>query len=264
MKATLFFAAFFALALCLRADEVTYVTGSSQKLEQFIGNTDLQTGQPTLSQTAQYGLNNTDLGVSFYHQGKTYVLFGDSNFPGTADAIAYTTDTNPEAGLTLTFVTDKNNHFLPITFPAGANISTSAFDVPIFGLSSNGKIYLYYSTDGNPSGPTMGRTILSSSTDNGSTFSSPIYTLSSSLFINVSVIKVNCADWPGLPQSSGMGLLIFGTGPYRQSDIYLAFQPESGIEDKATIPRGVPSNRTQSRLPIRISPVSFPPPSMCF
>jgi hypothetical protein len=131
--------------------DVSYAAGSSQKLEQLIGDTDFQTGQPTLSQTkANYNLANTDLGVSFRHKNQTYIMFGDSNFPGTADAMGYTTDTDPEAGLTLLFLNTGN--FTPIQIPG---ILHGAFDVPIYGVSSAGKMYLYYSTDADANVPTM-------------------------------------------------------------------------------------------------------------
>src|SRR5581483_10601841 len=212
--------------------DVTYITGSSQKIEQFIGDVDFQTGLPTLSKTAtNFHLNNTDLGVSFRHKGQTYIMFGDSDFPGTANAMGYTTNTDPESGLTLSFLA-TGSVFTPISIPG---ILHGAFDVPIYGISINGKMYVYYATDSDSSGPTMGRTVLAVSTNDGASFSAPLYTLSSNLFINVSVIDVNCADWPGLPQTNGMGLLIFGSGPYRKSDIYLAFQPETGIENPNTI-----------------------------
>ena len=124
------------------ADDVSYVTGSCLKLEQFIGDVDFQTGLPTLSLTTTNAhLDNTDLGVSFRHKGMTYVMFGDSNFPGTADAMGSTTDSDPESGLTLTFPTHFSV-FLPIVIPG---ISRGAFDVPIYGVSSAGKMYLYYS-----------------------------------------------------------------------------------------------------------------------
>ncbi len=248
-------------ALALVASDVSYVPGSSQKLEQFIGDTDFQTSQPTLSQTfTQSSLRNTDLGVPFRHKGQTYFLFGDSNFPGTGDAFAYTSDTDPESGLTLTFF-NNGGVFAPIVIPG---IFRGAFDVPIYGFSSGGKMYLYYATDSHASGPTMGRTVLAVSTNDGTSFSAPLYTLSSNLFINVSVIEVNCADWPGLPQTNGMGLLIFGSGPYRKSDIYLAFQPEGSIEDPAALRffTGLDSNNnpmwtTQESNSVRVAAVAF-------
>ncbi|MBI3880237.1 MAG: DUF4185 domain-containing protein [Verrucomicrobia bacterium] len=224
------------IAAAIRADaaaasDIGYVTGSSQKIQQFIGDKDFQTGLPTLSLTkSNYNLANTDLGVAFYHKGRTFVMFGDSDFPGTADAMGYTTDTDPESGLTLSFYNTGN--FSPILIPG---ILHGAFNVPIYGVSSAGKMYLYYSTDADAGGPMMGRTVVAVSTNDGVSFSAPLYTLATNYFINVSVLKVNCADWPGLPTNSGNGLLIFGSGPYRQSDLFLAFQPEADIATTNTI-----------------------------
>ena len=228
--------------------DVSYVPGSSQKLEQLIGDTDLQTGLPTPSQTqTQHNLANTDLGVPFYHRGKTYMLFGDSDFPGTADSMGFTTNADPESGLALSFYHPNNSsNYTPIQIPVFTgstnHISSGAYDVPIFGLSSSNKLYLYYETGanshggtgggtypGDTTGPTMGYTVVSVSSDDGATFSAPLYTLSSNKLVNVSVVRVNCADWPGLPMTNGLGLLIYGAGSYRRSDIYLAFQPESDL-----------------------------------
>ena len=221
-----------APVICHGGMDVSYVTGSSQKLQQFIGDTDFQTGQPTLSQSGTlYNLENTDLGVSFRFNDQTFMLFGDSDYPGTKDAYGYTSDTDPQSGLTLTFFSTGTN-FTPVYI---ANIPLTGFDVPIYGIGISNNLYLYYATDSDPSIPMMGRTVVVVSTNGGAAFSSVLYTLSSNLFINVSVIEVNCADWPGLPQTNGLGLLIFGSGPYRQSDIYLAFQPEAGITNPATI-----------------------------
>ena len=47
--------------------------------------------------------------------------------------------------------------------------------------------------------------------------------------------KVNLHDWPGFPQSDGEGLAIFGSGSYRASDVRLAFQPASAIEDVSSL-----------------------------
>jgi Domain of unknown function (DUF4185) len=212
--------------------DVAYVAHSSQKLEQLLGDVDFQTGLPTLSLTStRFHLDDTDLGVPFRHKGRTYLLFGDSNFPGSLDSMAWTTDTDPEAGLTLTFL-NHSESFTPINIP---NISHGGFDVPIFGVSTAGRIHLYYSTDSNPSVPVMGRTVLSVSTNDGVSWSAPLYTLSSNRFINVSLHRVNAAQHDGLPATNGLGHLIFGSGFYRRSDVYLAYQPESGIESKSTL-----------------------------
>ncbi len=116
--------------------------------------------------------------------------------------------------------------FRPITIPG---IAQGAFNVPLDGVSVSNKMYLYHSTDHSAS-VTMGRSVLAVSDDNGWTFRL-LYTLSRTNFINVSVNKVNLADWPGFPQAAGDGLVIFGSGSYRASNVRLAFQPAAGIEN---------------------------------
>jgi len=48
----------------------------------------------------------------------------------------------------------------------------------------------------------------------------------------ISIIEVDSADWAGLPQESEPGLVIFGSGRYRASDLRLAFQPAAEIESR--------------------------------
>src|SRR6185503_10147130 len=50
-----------------------YVSGSSVKVEQLLGEEDKQRHQPTLSRTmTRYGIEGTDLGYSFEHAGRVY------------------------------------------------------------------------------------------------------------------------------------------------------------------------------------------------
>ena len=89
--------------------DVNYVTGSSQKIDQLIGDWEFQYQHATTNLTnTNYQLTRSDLGVPFRHNGKTYILFGDSQggHTGDLDAIAYTTDLNPDDGLSLTFLTN--------------------------------------------------------------------------------------------------------------------------------------------------------------
>lgn len=53
-------------------------------------------------------------------------------------------------------------------------------------------------------------------------------------FINVSMSIVNSSSWPGLPYS-GDNLLIFGSGAYRKSNVYLAAMPADLIATKSTL-----------------------------
>ena len=197
--------------------DVNYVTGTTQKIEQMIGDWEFQ------YQTATNGMTNTncqltrtDLGVPFRHNGKTYILFGDSQggHTGDLDAICYTTDLNPNDGLTLTFLKDVGGIWNPITIP-GVNMGT--FNVPTEGVSNNGKIYLYSTTG------TMTQSVVSVSNDNGYTYQK-LFDWSTNHFINVSIVEVDLSTWPGFPLPSGQGMAIFGSGLYRGSDVFLSYQ----------------------------------------
>ena len=84
-------------------------------------------------------------------------------------------------------------------------------------------------------GRPTGNQTLARSDDEGLTFEyiADISTLGP--FINLSVEVVDNASWPGLPESSGQGLLIWGSGEFRLSSVSLAFQPLDQIEDPSSI-----------------------------
>jgi hypothetical protein len=213
--------------------DVTYIAGSTRKIEQLIGNTDFQwrTSTPNRTQT-RYGITGSDLGVPFAHNGLTYVLFGDTQggVSGDRDPIAFTADTDPEDGILLNFVTNSLAVWRPITIPG---ISQGAFEVPMDGVSVSNRMYVYHTTD-HSALVTMGRSVVAVSTNDGRDFEL-LYTLSTTHFINVSVNKVNLHDWPGFPQAEGEGLVLFGSGSYRASDVRLAFQPANAIEDVSSL-----------------------------
>jgi hypothetical protein len=209
-----------------------YVAGSTRKICQLVGDVDFQWGTPVenLTQT-RAGFYGTDMGVPFAHDGATCVVFGDTwgGLPGDRDAIAFSTDTDPEDGIALSFHTD-GAVFHPITIPG---VSHGSFNVPLDGVSVSNRMYLYYATDHSASVP-MGRSVVAVSTNRGWDFRL-LYTFSRTNFINVSVNKVNVVDWPGFPQTSGDGLVIFGSGSYRASNVRLAFQPAADIESRSAL-----------------------------
>ncbi|GEM_PF-435918 len=201
------------------------------------------------------GLRGTDLGSSFEHKGRTYFLFGDTWRDSTAftgafdndrdprdgnddlDAIAYTTDRRAYDGVDLTF-----NLQAPRVFEGGAQIRQGRFEVPPDGASVNDTMYVYFSTDkydidfdgdNKPDAAIMGRTVLARSDDDGHTFQ-VVYTLSTSKFINVSVQVLRNNRDTRLP-IQGDALLIWGSGRYRASDVFLACLPLGGIEYKGGI-----------------------------
>src|SRR3954468_4623839 len=63
----------------VRSHALEYVSGSTAKVEQLVGDYDIATKQRTFNQTAsRYGIFGTDLGNSFEHNGRAYFLFGDT------------------------------------------------------------------------------------------------------------------------------------------------------------------------------------------
>jgi hypothetical protein len=212
-------------------NDVIYVAGSSQKIEQLIGDWDNERKQPTNNLTAaRFGLHATDLGVPFEHKGKTFVLFGD--IPGTGndrDPLGFTTDTDPGDGFNLDFVTNPDGNYRPIDVPG---VSMNAFEVPMEGVSWNDTMYIYVTTDN------MTRSIVARSTDDGYTFAR-LYDLSNSKFINVSVSKSKTDSCYPEPENSEIQVM-FGSGLYRQSNVYLAYQRADEIGEKSlTYFRGV-------------------------
>ncbi|HSV73777.1 MAG TPA: DUF4185 domain-containing protein [Chthonomonadales bacterium] len=209
------------------------VVERARKLEQLIGDRDFQTGQPTRNRTAErYGLDRTDLGVPFRHRGRTYLLFGDTHGVRTIDldAIAWTDDRDPEDGLRLSFVTEPDGKYRPVTIPG---ISQGAFEVPMEGISIRGRMYVYHTT-GHAPPVVMGRSVLAVSEDDGVTFRL-LHEVSRQHFINVSVVSVDARQWRGLPWRSGRALVILGSGQYRHSALRLAVQREADIERPGTM-----------------------------
>lgn len=201
------------------------------KIAQLVGETDHERKVPTANRTwSRYKLAGTDLGVSFRHKRRTYLLFGDTIGPPGGDAFAWTTDDNPEDGLELTFLDDGNGTYRPLTIPG---ISQRDFEVPMEGTSVGGRMYVYHTTNHSET-VTMGRSVVAVSEDDGKSFRY-LYDLSHQHFINVSVVEVKAQDWKGVPQRRGDGLFLFGSGPYRESEVRLAYQPARQIETASSL-----------------------------
>jgi hypothetical protein len=191
---------------------------------------------------SRFRIRGTDLGVSFEHKNRVYFLFGDTwrvnQTPAEQDldSIAFCTDTDPTKGLSLTFYKQ------PPLLPA---IKQNGFNVPVDGVSWNGAMYVYFTTDSyeiakyrvKASDPVekydlMGRSVLGRSDNDGYDF---IYILefSHQKFVNVSVEpgKLDQRTASMLHLDAGAQVLwIWGTGRYRASDIYLAVTPLKSIE----------------------------------
>jgi hypothetical protein len=145
-------------------------------------------------------IEGSDLGSSFVHDGKTYFLFGDTRRTGEPtdpypdlDAIAYSTDSQIQGGLNLTFLPSP---------PYCAGIQHGGFNVPCEGFSYAGLMVVFFTTDSKSfttdylADPdrfltSMGSTVLATSQDNGKTFS-PLITWSDDKFIKSPSNAPNC------------------------------------------------------------------------
>lgn len=213
------------------------VVQRASKLSQLTGDYDRHLNRPTLSQTnTRYRIEGTDLGIPFEDGETTWLLFGDTWGPksGLHNVIGYTTDKSPEEGLKLDFVTDDIGVYQGIMIPGVS--TTGAFEVPTGGMVINDQFYIWITTDHSET-VTMGRSVLATaSRDNVKKAAfSKVYDLSTTKFINVSPVRVKNSEWDLLPQHEGDGLLLFASGKYRESQVYLAYMPLSEIKSKNAI-----------------------------
>ena len=221
---------FFLATVCIflekavAQDDVVYIPGSTKKINQLVGDWDNERGQPTQNRTyTRYGILNTDLGVPFEHNGKTFVTFGDI-FNDDRDPLGYTTDTDPEDGIAMDFVTYPNGSFKPVEIPG---VSLGGFGVPLEGVSWNNAMYIYASNTG------MVNSVVAKSIDNGLSFTK-LYDLSNSKFINVSVVKTKSTS--AYPESLNSDIqVMFGSGTYRQSDVFLAYQHSDLMDTRSLV-----------------------------
>jgi hypothetical protein len=172
----------------------------------------------------------SDLGTSFEHSdSKTYFFFGDTA-PDDRDPIASTTDRNPDDGIDLRVIRVLN---IP-------GVSLRAFEVPTGGFSAREKLYIFATTEHSQT-VVMGKCVLASAPSADVDFLR-LYDVSAlpenggvGKFINVSPQVIDNQDWlPGLPENavpSNEGLLMWGSGRYRESNVSLAYVPIAAVED---------------------------------
>lgn len=205
---------------------LTWIPGSTVKLEQLIGDQDYQTKAPTVSQSnARFKVAGTDLGYSFEHKDKLVFLFGDTLYFNAGDTMASISSGDPESGLKLDFFT-KNDGSTLLVQPPG--VSMGAFDVPDSGISVAGQAYVVCKTDHSSDANNPTDTSILTRFDEATqsfTVVRQISKLPGGKFVEMALHEVP-AGYAG-PQPS---ILMWGSGVYRQSDIYLAVVPASAFE----------------------------------
>lgn len=212
-----------------QAGQVVTYTGKSQRVCQLTGEDDREWGYKTVNNTTAFGVWGTDLGQPVVHDGKIYYFFGDTITTRNPDnwnhdAYAQSIDTTPEDCLQLDFFKD-GNWFHPLTIPT---VSLEAFETPTGGFSANGKLYIFAATGYD--GQRHARSVLARSTDDGISFQA-VDDISYNLFINVSPVVVANASIPGFANQPGAGVLLFASGAYRHSQVYLAYLPLSAVDN---------------------------------
>jgi hypothetical protein len=204
-----------------------YIPRSTEKVEQLLGEEDKERHQPTLSRTfSRYGIEGTDLGNSFEHDGRVYFLFGDTvgRLDHALDTIASTDAADPEQGVRLDFLT-SGREYLTIQPPG---ISMGAFEVPVAGITLGDQMYVAVSTNHSEDRSTD-RSVLTKFTL-PSRFQ-PLRTISQlpeGRFVKMSW-HLEPGPIPGMPPG-GPFVVVWGTGTYRQSDAYLSVVPAAQFE----------------------------------
>ena len=214
----------------LPAQVVAY-TGKSQKVCQLTGDDDREWGYPTVNRTTQHEIWGTDLGQPVEHNGRIFYFFGDTvttrpkeQDNWNHDSYASSTDYTPEDCLHLDFLTeDGSDRFRALTIPG---VSMEAFETPTGGFSANGNLYVFASSRWN--GQYHTRSVLARSRDDGRTFAR-MGDVSNGKFINISPVVVDSARWPDLP-TPGQGVLLWASGRYRGSNVYLAYLPLDRVD----------------------------------
>jgi Domain of unknown function (DUF4185) len=214
--------------------------GSSVKVEQVIGDCDWQyydwaegtgTCVPTTSRTVtRFDILGNGQGGSFEDNGKVIFLFGDTvssdpaavNYHGH-DPIAWSTTTDPEAGLLLNFFTKPDGSPL-FVLPPGVPMGPD--DVPNAGITLDDGIYLLCNigSDASQAVPQANDiSILVHFDEATQTFTAgrTVSQLPNGHFIFTSLHR------------SGSDVLVFGAGSYRASDVYLARTPASSFASGA-------------------------------
>ncbi len=238
---------------------LVFYPGSTAKIEQVLGDTDyaaLARGNvvPTVSRTvSRYNVAGADLGSSFEHQGRLCFLFGDtiSNDPsmpwstssapfveyGAGDVFGWTDATDGESGMLLNLFANPDGSPLFVRPPG---VSMGAFDTPNAGLSLNGRMYLVCNTgsDATQTNPHLHDfSVLAAFDPAAQTFTTgrTISQMPDGHFIITSLHLLPPAPLSASvlpPGFSGQepAVAIFGLGPYRATNVYLALVPASGFE----------------------------------
>lgn len=229
---------------CLRVidPDVSAAAEPSVKIAQISGEWDATPGpdgtrRASLSRSlSTAGIRGTDLGVSVEHQGRRFLLFGDTHWTRpwlmTRDAIAEVIDADP--------LPQVRFHGAPLKV---SKATMREYDVPLDAISVAGQCYGFFTSHHFRHGLTMGRSVLARLRDprlhiDPNARHRPVgftglATVSERYFINISAQLRPAADVPGA-DGPGQVVLLWGTGSYRASELRLAMLPVEELPTSRT------------------------------
>jgi len=233
-----------------------HVPGGTAKMSQLIGDYDKHLKQPTRSQSeSRYGVIGCGLGLSFEHEDHLVFVFGDTEGVHKADSdearagdrrggdcIGYSHSTSPEE-LQLEFYTDSDGNYVMFR-PHGRRLP--GYQIPSGGISIDGQIYVVYNLRQDAEDYPRAYTRAELATYEDKTIERHLYKESGlatfdertgeahwvraisnapmgGRFITV-VMREQAEPVAGLPEGVSH-VLMWGTGVYRASHVYLSACP---------------------------------------
>jgi hypothetical protein len=245
-------------AVAQPAPDLTWITNSSVKLEQIIGDIDWEANAQgsnllTASQTVtRFHILANGLGYSFEDNGRLIFLFGDTisenitnwNYHA-ADPLAWSTNTDGETPLVLNFFTNSPYAYSSNTpvFVQADGIKMGPDDVPNSGITLSNGVFLVCNT-----GSDASNTNIAPQTNDYSvlvTFFETNLWLSTNTYATnffatnrvVSALNTNLTPNSSLQghfinvsmREYGTTVMMFGTGEYRSGDVFLCMIPTANF-----------------------------------
>jgi hypothetical protein len=238
-------------AVAQPAPVLTWITNSSHKLEQIIGDVDWEakaqgSNLPTASQTiTRFHIMGNGLGYSFEDSGKLIFLFGDTiseqptngvlNYHA-ADPLAWSTNTDGDSPLVLNFYTNIPATDVTPIFVKPAGIKMGPDDVPNSGISLSNGVFLVCNSGSDTSLPNPQTNDFSELvTFDESLALSNTAVITNIFYTNRVVSALNTNLDPKSPMQGhfinvsmrqfGTNVMMFGAGEYRSSDVFLCQIP---------------------------------------
>lgn len=220
------------------------------KMEQLLGDLDKHLQKPTNGMTMKrFGVDGADLGYPFEGaDGRLIFLFGDTigtDGQAGSDAIGYTTVTDPEKGVALDFYARPDGKFLPFrpVNKKGKQERLQGFEVPIGGIRLPSGTYVAYKTNhaGDEDGSSDGESkddptdiTYVASFDEKTGEAKELCEISrqpAGKFQKISwhMISLESDASPVSALGATDWILMYGSGRHRESHVYLALVPVSGL-----------------------------------